>query len=130
MNGELYKEWALTKEGDRDRYAKIGLEMAQNLSKLRLMHASMGITGEAGELMDAIKKHIMYNKELDLDNVKEELGDLCWYMAIMLDTVGSSFEEVMKLNFQKLEKRYPSGYSDKFAALRLDKNETGETAKE
>jgi NTP pyrophosphatase (non-canonical NTP hydrolase) len=75
--------------------------------------------------MDAIKKHILYDKPLDITNVKEELGDLLWYMSLMLDEVGSSFEEVMKMNHDKLEKRFPGGFTEKLAQERLDKVKIG-----
>lgn len=71
--------------------------------------------------MDSIKKTIMYDKPLDVKNIKEECGDLLWYMSIMLDEVGSSFEEVMEMNRVKLEKRYPGGFTEQLAQARLDK---------
>ena len=102
-------------------YAELGNSLDQR--KLRLMHAVLGVSGESGELVDAVKKHIMYNKPLDVENVKEEIGDLCWYISLALDEIGSSFEEVMKMNIAKLSKRYPNGYSNKDAIARADKQE-------
>lgn len=119
MSHDDYQKWALTK--DRGTYQDVGDRLSQQTGQLRLLHGAMGISGESGELMDAIKKHVMYNKPLDVDNVKEELGDLAWYMAIMLDQIGSSFGEVMELNHDKLEKRYPTGYTDQAAKDRADK---------
>jgi len=90
----------------------------------RLIHHSMGMSGESGELLDAVKKYIMYGKELDIVNIKEECGDILWYMARMLKLIGSDFGEVMKLNNEKLNgKRYKDGYSNRAAIERADKQD-------
>lgn len=130
MDSNDYLKWAMTKDRTDEQYTSLGGRLFNQVggkAKLRVLHAAMGISGEAGELMDAVKKHILYNKALDVTNVKEELGDLLWYMSLMLDEVGSSFEEVMKMNHDKLEKRFPGGFTEKLAQERLDKIETGET---
>lgn len=125
MKNSDYQAWAMTK--DRNGYNSLAERLNNNHGQLRLIHSVLGIAGEAGELTDAVKKHILYNKPLDVVNVKEECGDLLWYMALILDQVGSSFEEVMQMNHDKLEKRYPGGFTEKLAQERLDKKETGET---
>lgn len=86
-----------------------------------LLHATLGISGEAGELLDAVKKSFIYNKPLDLENAKEELGDLLWYMALACRTLDVSFEELMQMNIDKLTKRYPEKYTDEDAIARADK---------
>ncbi len=120
MTGLLYKAWALTKDRSVAAYKELA-DRLQVLNTLRLLHGAIGICGEAGELMDAVKKHIMYGKELDKNNIKEELGDLCWYMSLVMESVGTNWEEVMKMNHDKLEKRYPSGFTEKAAQERADK---------
>jgi len=94
---------------------------APDHTRLKLLHATLGVAGEAGELVDAVKKHVLYNKPLDVENLKEECGDLLWYMTLLLTTIESDFSEVMQMNIDKLSKRYPEGYTDKHAQLRLDK---------
>lgn len=88
-----------------------------------LIHMTLGIAGEAGELVDAIKKHWAYGKPLDTDNVVEELGDLLFYIQGVLNVVTASetLEDLMVTNMHKLSKRYPTGYSDKAAIERADK---------
>lgn len=88
---------------------------------LRLNHAIIGMAGEVGELTDSVKKSIIYGKPIDIENLKEECGDTLWYMAQMLDEIGSSFEEVMKMNIDKLAKRYPEGFTEQAAIRRADK---------
>jgi NTP pyrophosphatase (non-canonical NTP hydrolase) len=75
----------------------------------RLTHAGLGLCTEAAELADAIKKHIFYGKDLDKVNLVEEIGDILWYSAIVLDACHSSFGEAMVKNIAKLRKRYPDG---------------------
>lgn len=88
-----------------------------------LLHATLGISGEAGELLDAVKKSFIYNKELDEVNAKEELGDLLWYIALACRSLDVSFEEIMQMNIDKLTKRYPEKYTDSDAVARADKAE-------
>lgn len=91
-------------------------------SKANLIHATMGISGEAGELLDAVKKHVIYNKDLDRHNVIEEMGDLEFYMEQMRQELNITRDEVLEHNIAKLSKRYASlSYSDVAAQQRADK---------
>jgi NTP pyrophosphatase (non-canonical NTP hydrolase) len=81
-------------------------------AKIDLLHASMGLVTEAGEFQDALKKHFFYGKELDLVNLKEEIGDCLWYCAVALDALGTDFEAVMQTNINKLNARYPEKFSE------------------
>lgn len=104
--------------------AKDGEDIVKNLTpeQSNLWHMATGVSGEAGELLDAIKKHVIYQKPLDVENVKEELGDLLFYMSNLMQSVGLSFEEVLQHNVDKLSIRYSSGsYSNKQAQERADK---------
>ncbi|EPZ51373.1 MazG nucleotide pyrophosphohydrolase domain protein [Bacteriovorax sp. BAL6_X] len=84
----------------------------------RLLHAGIGLSTEAGEFLDALKKHIFYGKELDRVNLAEELGDLFWYMAIVGDELGIKFEDVMERNITKLKARYGEKFSEEKADKR------------
>jgi NTP pyrophosphatase (non-canonical NTP hydrolase) len=92
-----------------------------NASKAALVHAVLGVSGEAGELLDAIKKVVIYDKELDIDNIVEELGDIEFYMELLRQELGLTREFIILKNISKLEKRYPTKYSDKDALERKDK---------
>lgn len=72
----------------------------------RVLHGLLGLVDEVGELAKHIKAVKCYNQPFDRTNVIEELGDLFWFAAIMIDALDSSFEEVMELNIVKLKKRY------------------------
>lgn len=87
-----------------------------------MLHMAIGISGESGELLDCIKKHTIYQKPLDVENVKEELGDLLFYMSNLMQSVGLTFEEILQHNIDKLSVRYSSGsYSNEQAQERADK---------
>ena len=94
-------------------------EMEQRvLASLRLLHASMGLVTEAGELMDMLKKHIFYGKQLDCVNAIEECGDAEWYIALALDEMKQTMNEVLTLNIQKLRRRYPDKFTSECAIER------------
>lgn len=88
---------------------------------LNILHWSLGLSGEVGELVDTVKKHVFYNQPFDMVNAKEELGDILFYVAAMASEIGLSLEEVMEANKAKLELRYKDGYSDEAAKSRFDK---------
>jgi NTP pyrophosphatase (non-canonical NTP hydrolase) len=96
---------------------------SMDYEKMNLIHAILGVSGEAGELLDSIKKHCIYNKPLDVENVIEELGDLEFYLEQLRQILNISREDTLTANILKLRKRYPSGYTDKHAQQRLDKIE-------
>jgi NTP pyrophosphatase (non-canonical NTP hydrolase) len=98
----------------------IAAEMTGN--DAHLMHMAIGICGESGELLDAIKKKVIYRKDLDRENVIEELGDLEFYLEGIRQGLGLTREECLAANITKLRKRYEGlKYSDSAAQERADK---------
>lgn len=94
--------------------------------KCDLLHAAVGIAGEAaGELLDAVKKHVFYNKPIDRENVIEELGDIEFYLEVIRSKMYITREVTLEYNINKLSKgdkaRYKTGYSDQAAIERADK---------
>jgi NTP pyrophosphatase (non-canonical NTP hydrolase) len=108
------------------KLAKPGAAILESLdpAKVDLMHAAVGISGEAGELLDAVKKAVIYNKPLDVQNIIEELGDLEFYMEQLRNNILLLItrEVCLRANYEKLNKRYKNGYSDSAAQQRADKN--------
>lgn len=78
---------------------------------LRLWHGVTGVQTESGELSDQIKRHVFYGKPLDETNLKEELGDLLWYIALVANVLNMSLAEVMERNLAKLRVRYPEKFT-------------------
>ena len=105
--------------------AKPGEAILESLDpvKCHTLHMAVGISGEAGELLDAIKKYVVYGKELDRENVIEELGDLEFYMEGLRQGLGITRQKTIDANIAKLGVRYANGYSDKAAQERADKVE-------
>ena len=104
--------------------AKPGAKIKEELTpqETHLWHMATGVAGEGGELLDAIKKHVIYRKPLDRENVIEELGDLEFYMCAIREELGISREEVLDANIAKLSERYKKlQYSDDGAQARADK---------
>jgi len=104
--------------------AKPGQEIADTMSaeEAHALHMAVGISGESGELLDAIKKYVIYKKPLDRVNVVEELGDLEFYMEGLRQGLEISRQEVIQHNINKLSKRYHKGsYSNDQANDRADK---------
>lgn len=92
-----------------------------------LLHMAVGVSGEAGELLDAVKKAAIYAKLIDRENVIEELGDLEFYMEGLRQGLGITREETIAHNIAKLSKRYASGsYSNQQAQERADKQTKAE----
>ena len=76
-----------------------------------LLNGLMGLCGESGEAIDLLKKHLCHGHELDKDKLIYELGDVAWYLAIASYALNMDLEEVLRLNIEKLKKRYPGGFS-------------------
>jgi NTP pyrophosphatase (non-canonical NTP hydrolase) len=70
---------------------------------------AMGVASEAGEVLEKWKKMVAYNEgeitEEFIGTLKKELGDVVWYVAVLANSLGLSFEEVMQLNVDKLKDR-------------------------
>lgn len=79
----------------------------ENMLVARLIHATLGMMSEVGEIADALKKHIIYKKALDDINLLEESGDVSWYQSLFLTAIKKTFEESFKANIAKLSLRYP-----------------------
>ncbi len=78
----------------------------------RLMTAAFGISAEAGELAEIIKKIFLQGKPYNEENIihmKKEAGDILWYMSQLCIALDTTFEELMEINYQKLSARYPEG---------------------
>ena len=88
---------------------------AQGADVSRLMTAAFGMSAEAGEFTEVVKKIFLQGKPYNEENIfhmKRELGDLCWYLAQACMALDISFEQVLEMNYEKLSARYPEGAFD------------------
>jgi NTP pyrophosphatase (non-canonical NTP hydrolase) len=95
------------------------LEASADADVPRLMTAAFGISAEAGEFTEVIKKIFLQGKPYNGDNVfhlKRELGDICWYIAQACMALDTTFEEVLQMNYEKLSARYPEGTFDVYSS--------------
>ena len=86
---------------------------AQQLSEIdipALINGVLGLTGEAGEVSDLVKKGIFHEKGLDMDHIKKEVGDVCWYIALICKACCFDLDSVLEANVEKLKNRYPDGF--------------------
>ena len=87
----------------------------QDADTPRLLTAAFGMSAEAGEFTEIVKKMFLQGKPYNADNIehlKIELGDILWYAAQACMALDISFEEVMERNYLKLSARYPEGAFD------------------
>ena len=91
------------------------LELEDDCNIPPLITAAFGLTAEAGEFTEVVKKIILQGKPYNEDNVfhmKRELGDICWYIAQACMALDTTFDEIIEMNVEKLEARYPGGSFD------------------
>ena len=120
VDTEKYVEFvdAVTSQESKDGEAftaRIADLYASDFPTERLLTAAVGMSAEAGEFTEVIKKMIFQGKPWNEDNKEHliiELGDLMWYAAQACMALGVSFDEVVATNVKKLEKRYPGGQFD------------------
>ena len=125
----------MTKVIDTDKYVEFvrqttspaSSDLAQLLTRItqletnddadvpRLLTAALGMSAEAGEFTEVVKKIVLQGKPYNEENafhLKRELGDICWYLAQACMALDISFNEVLQMNFEKLSARYPEGAFD------------------
>lgn len=98
-----------------NEYQKRSLETAVHGDKYKIIYPAIGIGNESGEILGKIKKWMrgddgdgdMSNERKDA--IKDELGDVLWYMAVLAHDLGIEFDDVAKINVAKLKSRKERG---------------------
>jgi NTP pyrophosphatase (non-canonical NTP hydrolase) len=91
------------------------LEATADADVPRLITAAFGLSAEAGEFTEVVKKILLQGKPYTEENVfhmKRELGDICWYLSQAFMALDTNFEEILQMNYEKLSARYPEGSFD------------------
>ena len=92
----------------------------------RLMTGAIGLNAEGGEVMEIVKKMVFQGKpwnEQTSYHLKRELGDCCWYIMQCCIALDVSMDEIIKMNIDKLEKRYPGGQFDAYYSENRETND-------
>lgn len=98
MTGNQYQELAMrTKNPEINGYDS-------------LRNAAYGLNGEAGEVIDLLKKYEFQGHKLSRIDIVDELGDVLWYVALACDALGLQMDYIMAHNVEKLKERYPDGF--------------------
>jgi len=90
--------------------AKEGLTQEEELCNFGL-----GVSGEAGDIASCIKKLIFHKNPAIKDGIRENIGDMMWYTAMICNNMGWSFEEILGENISKLKARFPEGFTEEAA---------------
>lgn len=115
----LIKRLLLAVDEDLTRRKALSLAEYQEQAKRTLpdmtlldgiTNAALGLSGEAGECADMIKKARYHGHPLEVTDLILELGDVLWYVAAAATAIGFPLEEVARRNIEKLQKRYPDGF--------------------
>lgn len=116
MDTSTYQQLAeVTEAKDFESIAK----RLSTIPMIRFVHASWGLMTELGEWVDQLKRHVFYNKPLDVVNLSEEQGDMFWYHALAANADGVPLIIKMEKNIAKLRARYGSKF-DEFLATHRD----------
>jgi NTP pyrophosphatase (non-canonical NTP hydrolase) len=97
MNAQEYTQFVLSK-------------VSPETIEQPLMAGALGLAGEAGEVADLVKKYTFHGHKLAIEEVVEELGDLFFYMTLIMHALETDLETVIEMNVQKLDSRYPEGF--------------------
>ena len=107
----------LSSEKGLNTYQSEALETAIYPKNFKVLYPTLGLTGEAGEVSDKVKKLIRDNgyvggatiDEQKREDLALELGDVLWYVATLANDLGYSLEQIANMNYQKLCKRKEQG---------------------
>lgn len=87
-----------------DEYQQQARKSLRSLSaRDGLLDAAAGLAEEAGEVLSHVRKHLFFEKPLDTDAVREELGDALWCLAAVATRLEMSLGEIARTNLQKIK---------------------------
>lgn len=118
MEATVYQNLALQTEGS----LLSQVFHIDSVNKVRLINGLMGLNGEAGEAIDLVKKCLFqgHDFEKEKEHLAKELGDVAWYLSLCADAIGYTLDDILKMNLEKLKKRYPNGFAYSDSILRKE----------
>ena len=129
-----FDKYLLFVDGVTSDSSKNFVDLADRLGELdreganieRLTTAGVGLAAESGEFLEIVKKMVFQGKPWNDDNREHliiELGDIMWYVANACIALNVEFDDVVRGNVKKLEKRYPGG---SFSIEKSEKRKRGD----
>ena len=129
-----FDKYLLFVDGVTSDSSKNFVDLADRLGELdreganieRLTTAGVGLSAESGEFLEIVKKMVFQGKPWNDDNREHliiELGDIMWYVAQACLALNVEFDDVVRGNVKKLEKRYPGG---SFSIEKSEKRKRGD----
>lgn len=120
MNIEKFQELSKRTMPNQVPSSLSGGNVGQSLTVTSLANYALGLSGESGEVVDLIKKHVFHGHSLDKDKIVKELGDVMHYVAGIATLLEIELPEVLEGNIDKLKKRFPEGFSESASIARVD----------
>lgn len=102
-------------------YQRAAMRTAGDDKDSYLLNGVMGLCGEAGEVIDLVKKHLHQGHDLDKEALILECGDCAWYLALIMSAIDYKMGDMLVKNIRKLEERYPAGF-DKARSIHREEN--------
>ena len=129
-----FDKYLLFVDGVTSDSSKNFVDLADRLGELdreganieRLTTSGVGLADESGEFLEIVKKMVFQGKPWNDDNREHliiELGDIMWYVANACIALNVEFDDVVRGNVKKLEKRYPGG---SFSIEKSEKRKRGD----
>ena len=101
------------KISDLDMYQKVALTTAIYPREQAIIYPTLGLTGEAGEVANKVKKIIRDGSDSKdeklVSEIKAEIGDCLWYIAVLANDFDIKLSDIASANLEKLEKRKEKG---------------------
>ena len=98
---------------DLDMYQQVAKQTAIYPREQAIIYPTLGLTGEAGEVANKVKKIIRdgtnKNNENLVQEISAEIGDCLWYISVLADDIGVKLSDIANNNLEKLENRKKKG---------------------
>ena len=98
---------------DLDMYQQVAKQTAIYPREQAIIYPTLGLTGEAGEVANKVKKIIRdgtnKNNENLVQEISAEIGDCLWYISVLADDIGVKLSDIANSNLEKLENRKKKG---------------------
>jgi NTP pyrophosphatase (non-canonical NTP hydrolase) len=116
MDASTYQQQAARTLIDRPDFTMLD-------SEIMLLWTTFGLVGEAGEVVEVVKKAVFHRHPLQELKLRKEIGDVCWYLAGLCSVMQWDLSAIMAENIEKLKVRYPNGFSSSDSQTRVDVHE-------